>query len=410
MASIRKREGKSGVSWQIDYLEPPTPMQKHVDDEQEAHRAFRHTLIDDSNATLEAVNGHWVISYTGRKRVRQSFKKKKDAQAELGKRVSLIAEKKYLDVKKEYTHTLGDLVDEYTKHFKSQPYFKTKRLFLGNFKKFWGEKTLLSRIITKEIDRYITHLKAKPTMHGKARKPASVNREMACLKQMFKKAVVWDMVERSPFEKLDRKREPENNEKERFLSKEEIRQLLPECADYIRPIVETTIHAGLRMGEVLGLRWKDIDFKRERLFVEKAADNLTKPGGWVDMNADLVALMKRLRPRGRIPAQDEYVFTYRGEHIASVAIGFCAALKRAGIAGATFHTLRHTTASHMAMAGCTPQEVAAQLRHKNIKTTMRYMHLSPKHKKKAASTLIGLTSMKNEPENSMSQIVTNCQK
>ncbi len=128
------------------------------------------------------------------------------------------------------------------------------------------------------------------------------------------------------------------HEKERFLSKEEIRQLLPECTDYIRPVVETAIHAGLRMGEVLGLRWKDIDFKRERLFVEKAADNLTKPGGWVDMNADLVALMKRLRPKGRIPAKDEYVFTFRGEHIKSVAVAFCAALRRAGIEGATFHT------------------------------------------------------------------------
>ena len=57
MATVRKREGKKGVSWQIDYFDP---------------------------------NG---------KRVRQSFKKKKDAEAELGKRVSLIGEKRYLDVK-----------------------------------------------------------------------------------------------------------------------------------------------------------------------------------------------------------------------------------------------------------------------------------------------------------------------
>lgn len=115
------------------------------------------------------------------------------------------------------------------------------------------------------------------------RVPATVNREVACLRQMFRKAVVWDMVEHSPFDKLDPKdiRQPENNKKDRLLSREEIRGLLPECADHLKPIVETTLHAGLRMGEVLGLKWKHIDFKNERLFVEKDPDNKTKPGGWV---------------------------------------------------------------------------------------------------------------------------------
>ena len=68
MATIRKRKSKKGFSWQIDYFDP-----------------------------------------TG-KRVRQSFKKKKDAEAELGKRVSLKAENRYLDVKKDYKNTFrGDL-------------------------------------------------------------------------------------------------------------------------------------------------------------------------------------------------------------------------------------------------------------------------------------------------------------
>ncbi len=70
MSTVRKRVGKNGVSWQIDYFDP---------------------------------NG---------KRVRQSFKKKKDAVAELGKRVSLMAEKRYLDVKKDYTTTFGELLDK----------------------------------------------------------------------------------------------------------------------------------------------------------------------------------------------------------------------------------------------------------------------------------------------------------
>jgi integrase len=353
MATVRKREGKKGVSWQIDYFDP---------------------------------NG---------KRVRESFKKKKDAEAELGKRVSLIAEKRYLDVKKDYTTTLKDLIDEYTRTFGHQPSFKTaKSYFLDNFKGFWGEDTLLSQITTREIDRYITHLKLKPTMHKTLRKPATVNREIDCLRQMLKKATVWGMMEVSPFDKLDSRRLRENNRKERYLTKAEILRLLPECPAHLRPIVETALHAGLRQGEVLGLRWRDVDFKRERLFVEKAEDNLTKPGGWVDTNEDLTELLKKLRPKDMI-APDAYVFTFNGNRIESVKTAFNAALKRAGIEGASFHTLRHTCASHMAMAGCTPQEIAAQLRHHDVRTSMRYMHLSPKHKKKAASTLVGLTASEN---------------
>jgi integrase len=372
MAKVRKRVGKRGVSWQIDYFDP---------------------------------NG---------KRVRQSFAKRKDAEAELGKRVVLIAENRYLDAKKDCITTLGQLVDEYTKHFQHQPSFMSaKKHFLKNFKYYWKESMLLIRITPKEIERYVKDLRKKPTRHGTIRRPASVNREVGCLRQMLKRAVVWDMIERCPFDKLDSKQIhlPENNKRDRFLSKDEIQLLLDECAKHLKGIVEVALHAGLRMGEVLGLQWKHIDFKNERLFVEKAPDNRTKPGGWVDMNPDLVALMKSLRPKARIPDREAYVFTKCGNRIYSVSVAFNAALKRTGIEGACFHTLRHTTASHMAMAGCTPQEIAEQLRHKNIQTTMRYMHLSPKHKKKAVNTLAGLTAPKklDSPKPTCHKSVTSCE-
>ena len=75
MAKVRKRtSSKTGnVSWQIDYFDP-----------------------------------------TG-KRIRQSFKKKKGAEAELGKRVSLIAENMYLDMKKDYKTTVKELREKYQK-------------------------------------------------------------------------------------------------------------------------------------------------------------------------------------------------------------------------------------------------------------------------------------------------------
>jgi hypothetical protein len=57
------------------------------------------------------------------KRVRKSFSKKKEAEAELGKRVSLIAENRYLDVKKDYKTTLKELLEKYEENFKHQASF-----------------------------------------------------------------------------------------------------------------------------------------------------------------------------------------------------------------------------------------------------------------------------------------------
>ena len=110
MAKIRKR----GDSYQIDYFDP---------------------------------NG---------KRVRQSFKKKKDAEAELGKRVSLIAEKRYLDVKKDYTTTLGELLDKYTENHQNQASFKSwKEICLENFKTYFGTDTLLANIRYVNLDGFV---------------------------------------------------------------------------------------------------------------------------------------------------------------------------------------------------------------------------------------------------------------
>ncbi len=89
MAKIKKMTGKKGVTWQIDYIDP---------------------------------HG---------KRVRQMFKKRKDAAAELGKRVSLMAEGRYLDVKKDYKTTLKELVKKYKENFKHQSHYqRSKRYYL----------------------------------------------------------------------------------------------------------------------------------------------------------------------------------------------------------------------------------------------------------------------------------------
>ena len=100
------------------------------------------------------------------KRVRKSFKKRKDAEAELGKRVSLIAENRYLDVKKDYTTTLGELVTKYRENHENQRSFmRGKDYYLDNLKEYFGEDTRLSNIRYVELETYRNHLMKVMLIH-----------------------------------------------------------------------------------------------------------------------------------------------------------------------------------------------------------------------------------------------------
>ncbi len=84
-----------------------------------------------------------------------------------------------------------------------------------------------------------------------------------------------------------------------------------------------------------------------------------------------------------------FVFTdtKTGEPYKSVKKSFSTALKRAGISNFRFHDLRHTYSSHMIMAGVDLIALKELLGHKDIKMTLRYAHLAPGHKRKAANML-----------------------
>ena len=126
-------------------------------------------------STIRKRGKGYQIDYTDPtgKRVRKSFKKKKDATAELGKRVSLIAEGRYLDVKKEYTTTLKDILDKYEENHKDQRSYETsKKYFIADIRKYFGNESLLKNIRYIELETFRNYLKTKLTKGGTIRKEA----------------------------------------------------------------------------------------------------------------------------------------------------------------------------------------------------------------------------------------------
>ena len=353
MAKVKKVVGKKGISWQIDYIDP---------------------------------HG---------KRVRQMFKKRKDADAELGKRVSLIAEGRYLDVKKDYKTTLGELIQKYEENFRDQAAYKKYKVYcLENFKQHFGEDTRLSNIRYVDLETYRNHLGRKLTRHGTVRKVGSVNREIACLHHVFTKGVEWELMEKNPFDKGKTLIQKENNKRLRFLTEEEIEKLLDECKGkkHLHRIVECALNTGMRRNEILSLEWGQI--KNGLIYLQEKTK--TKEARQIPINARMKEVFKEIRKEQGL--KSKFVFTYQhGKKATPMPIhridrAFNGAVRRAKIEDCRFHDLRHTFASHLIMRGATLKEVQELLGHTTMTMTLRYAHLSQEHKRKAVDRLNGLTA------------------
>ena len=306
---------------------------------------------------------------------------------------------KYFAERKKYTTTFDELIQKYREIFKDQKCFGKAKIFaLKSIEKYFSGR-LLSQITPYDIESYkrlrketsITVTRRKGDVWvkvdtGRTRSDATVNRELACLSHLFSKAVEWEMMEESPFRKMRRLFFKENNQRTRFLTEDEISNLLAVdyegCPKYLKPIIATAIYTGLRKGEILNLKWKNVDLERGLIYVR---ENKQKHLQVKMANDDLINLFMKL------PVKGEYLFhDEEGNPLRDVKRSFQTALRRAGIEDFRFHDLRHTSCSYLTMRGAPIQAVQGHAGHSSIKMTMRYSHLSPEFQKGSVQLLNGL--------------------
>lgn len=210
-------------------------------------------------------------------------------------------------------------------------------------------------------------------------KPATLNRELACLRHMYNKAIEWGYVGRNPMQGVKLLKEPP--ERLRFLSPEEIEALLQQCSVYLRSIVITAVHTGMRKSEVLGLTWSQVDLRERTIALERTKANERRV---IPINDVLLQELRSIPLRLR----SDFVFCKKnGDPYGDIGKGFKAAVRRAGIEDFRFHDLRHTFASHLVMSGVDLRTVQQLLGHKTMKMTVRYSHLSKAHLQEAVNRL-----------------------
>jgi len=321
-------------------------------------------------------NTYFLDYWVNGRRVRESVgTSKKLAESILSKRKTDIIENKYFDIRKKHRILFEDFAKTfYELHScvnKKPRVAKRDSELINHLVKHFGGK-YLHEITPMIIERY-------KAARRETVAPATVNRELACLKCMFNKAIQWEKAYDNPVRQV--KLFKETNQRTRYLEQDEIPRLIDSCAEHLKPIVTTAVFAGMRKSEILNLKWEDIDFKRGIIYLLNTKNNEKRE---VLINEIVTKALLSVKRHGSNP----YVFVSKtGKPYTNVRKSFETALKKCDIINFRFHDLRHTFASQLVMMGVDIKTVQELMGHKTIEMTLRYSHLSPDHKNRAVEAL-----------------------
>ncbi len=307
---------------------------------------------------------------------------RQEALKALSIRKAQIAEGKFEIAQTKKPVLVDKLVERYLEYSKANK--KSHRRDITStreFLKFFGGKTL-QQITSWMVEKYKVQRQNSTSRYSRPLAKTTINRELACLKHIFTKAIEWGLVSSNPAKKV--KLFPEKQNKLRVISKEEFQKLYQAASPHFKPVLLCAYLTGMRKGELVKLRWEDVDLEDGYIYVKETKNNESRA---IPINHTLIdTLLKQKRD-----SNSEYIFTtHKGKPYISDSAwkkAWMAALRRSGIEKCRFHDLRHSFASRLVMAGVDISTVPELMGHKNINMTKRYSHPTPQHKKQAVERL-----------------------
>jgi integrase len=327
---------------------------------------------------------HVQVRLKGCEPATASFDRLTDAKEWAAKTETNLRAGKYFGQSKR--HTFNELADEYLPHAKDIKRLDHWRGVFGNLR--LADVTSehinkeIKKLLSEETLRFTTPASGNPEIDAKRKRAkrsgATVNRYFAALSSCLSYGEKLEWVERNPCKRVTKPKE--NHGRVRFLSDEERPHLLKSCRkdDDLYLAVLLSLTTGARQGEVMNLRWGQIDFKRKVITLEKTKNGDKRALGLV--GEALVLLQKRAKVRN---LKDDRVFppTERAKKADCLDLRqpWEAALKEAGVTDFHWHDMRHTAASYLAMSGVSLVEIAKMLGHRTLAMVARYAHLSDEH-------------------------------
>lgn len=248
----------------------------------------------------------------------------------------------------------------------------------------------LTKLQPLHIQSYHTHVLRAGRLNGPGGLSARTGQyHHAVLREALQQAVRWQLIPRNP---ADAVRAPRPKRAEtRVLAADEVRQLLESAVgqrDY--ELIVTALGTGARQGELLALRWRDVDLEARTMTISRSLqrvdgqylikDTKTRKGRRsIPLPAQVVEMLRALKTT-QAGDQDGLIFNNNGRPVnaGNLSHRFGNLARRTGLMGLRFHDLRHTHASLLLQAGVHPKVVQERLGHETISVTLdTYSHVLP---------------------------------
>jgi integrase len=221
----------------------------------------------------------------------------------------------------------------------------------------------------------------------RARAPGTIRRELGMLRASINHEVREGRLTRPVTVWLP----PKPDGKDRWLTRSEFAGLLragrrdKRCRLYLPLFCLIGLYTGARKGAILSLRWPQVDLDRARIdFNSPGLARTSKGRPIIPIPRGLLWFLRKARERG---SELGYVVNRDGRRIKDVKRSFPTACRRAGLAGVTPHTLRHTAGTWMAQRAVPLWEIAGYLGQTHERTAAIYSHHSPDHLARAREAL-----------------------
>ena len=282
--------------------------------------------------------------------------------------------------------SLSQFRDEYVayvKKFKAKSYIKSIEFIFKKLIDFTSDIPLM-RLTTKILDNFITITYSRSKSSGSL--------YYRTLKAAFTKAVFWEYIQDNPFRKIKSPKMVKSFPV--FITKEELEIINSKTEDeYLKDIFTTAFHTGMRLGELVNMKWNWIDLEKGTIKVKcnYLFNTKSKKERIIPVNETLKKVLQNQFPKVIDIKKDNYVFT-RVEGIKLNEDFVSKQFKKAVRAGELseeihFHTLRHSFASNLVQKGVSLYVVKELLGHEDLKTTQIYSHLQPENLMQAVNLL-----------------------
>ena len=227
----------------------------------------------------------------------------------------------------------------------------------------FGERQAES-IIGKEIQDWLTATAEKRGWSG-----ATQNSIRAAMSTVFREGKRNNKITHNPARSTSRVKQAAG--RIRFLTPTEEIRLSKEIPPVCIPQLDIALYTGMRKGKQFSVRWRQVDLDHRDVFLEDTKNGTSRH---IHLNSTAMTVLTRMREehdRLGLPDDTTIFVSQRHGTIANPRKWFETALAKAGIEGVTWHTLRHTFASRLVMAGVHLKTVQELMGHKSMAMTVR---------------------------------------